>query len=138
MSRERNKHHAYLLVGVREKAYNLIDEILGGGFKLRGNPDFFIIERESLGIDDVRKLREMSIQKAFGEMKVFLILSSRYTIESQNALLKTLEEPPPNTHYFLTIDEKETLIPTLLSRVEILRVGTEGERGAVITGAEAG
>jgi len=38
------------------------------------------------------------------------------TIEGQNALLKTIEEPPPGTHIILTAESRASVLPTILSR----------------------
>lgn len=38
------------------------------------------------------------------------------TLPAQNALLKTLEEPPANTKFYLTCQSKSSLLPTILSR----------------------
>ncbi len=43
--------------------------------------------------------------------------------ESANAMLKTLEEPPPNTFVFLTTNRPEAVLPTIASRCQILRFG---------------
>ncbi len=42
--------------------------------------------------------------------------------EAANALLKTLEEPPPSAVLILTADDPEALLPTILSRCEVLRL----------------
>lgn len=41
--------------------------------------------------------------------------------EASNALLKTLEEPPPTTHIFLISSKPESLLPTIRSRTQVLR-----------------
>jgi hypothetical protein len=43
--------------------------------------------------------------------------------ESANAMLKTLEEPPPNTFVFLTTNRPEAVLPTIASRCQIMRFG---------------
>ena len=42
---------------------------------------------------------------------------------SANAMLKTLEEPPPNTYLFLTTSRPEAVLPTIASRCQIVRFG---------------
>jgi len=44
--------------------------------------------------------------------------------ESANAMLKTLEEPPPNTIMFLCTEHAHRVLPTIRSRCQILRFGT--------------
>ena len=43
------------------------------------------------------------------------------TVESQNALLKTLEEPPEYAIIILVTNNKESLLPTIKSRCEIIK-----------------
>ena len=43
-------------------------------------------------------------------------------ISAQNALLKTLEEPPDKVILILTVDTAENLLPTIVSRCEVLRL----------------
>jgi DNA polymerase-3 subunit delta' len=46
----------------------------------------------------------------------------RSTIEAQNALLKTLEEPPDKVILLLTANAPEQLLPTIVSRCEVVRL----------------
>jgi DNA polymerase III delta' subunit len=43
--------------------------------------------------------------------------------ESANAMLKTLEEPPANTYLILTSDRPQAVLPTIVSRCQIVRFG---------------
>jgi DNA polymerase-3 subunit delta' len=45
------------------------------------------------------------------------------TEQAQNALLKSLEEPPPTSHVFLVTPSPQTLLPTIRSRCQTLRLG---------------
>lgn len=42
--------------------------------------------------------------------------------ESANALLKTIEEPPPNTTFFFLTKDKENMLETIISRTQVLPV----------------
>ncbi|RPJ43770.1 MAG: hypothetical protein EHM19_08035, partial [Candidatus Latescibacterota bacterium] len=53
---------------------------------------------------------------------VILEEADRMTEEAQNALLKTLEEPPPDSLLLLTSPRRETLLDTIRSRCELIRV----------------
>jgi len=123
-------HHAYLLVGNPQETElrfsSFLEEL---GVSRVNNPDLFLFETEVFGVDDARKLSTLSARKAFGTKKIFLVRPTRFTQEAQNALLKTLEEPHLDTHVFLVAREKEILIPTLLSRMQVVeeRTGLEME-----------
>ena len=55
--------------------------------------------------------------------KVFIIdEAERLDLPGQNALLKTLEEPPPSTYLFLVTSRPERLLPTIWSRCQHVRL----------------
>ncbi len=72
------------------------------------------------GIDDIRALKEaVSYTPIKGRTKVYIIDEAHMlTKEAFNALLKTLEEPPPRTVFVLCTTEYEKIIPTILSRCQ--------------------
>ena len=130
----RNLHHANLLIGAPEEAESYLRSLCDSwGVRLPNNPDFFAFKMETFGIDEARKLKLLSARKAISSRKIFLITPTRLTLEAQNALLKTFEDPFPNTLFFLGVREESLVIPTLLSRMQIIR--TRG--GNVAAGAEA-
>lgn len=70
------------------------------------------------GIDDVRALREaVKLAPAKAKKKVYIIDEAHMlTVEASNALLKTLEEPPPHVVFILATTNPEKLIDTIKSR----------------------
>ncbi|MGE3954682.1 MAG: DNA polymerase III subunit gamma/tau [Parachlamydiales bacterium] len=72
------------------------------------------------GIDDIRQLNEsVGYAAASGGAKVYLIDEVHMlTKEAFNALLKTLEEPPPNTRFLFATTEPHRIPPTILSRCQ--------------------
>jgi DNA polymerase-3 subunit delta' len=70
-------------------------------------------------VDDVREgvIRAASLSPAEGERRVFVIEEAEaLRDESQNALLKTLEEPAPFSHLVLICSDPELLAQTIVSR----------------------
>jgi hypothetical protein len=123
-----NLHHAYLLIGSREAAEKAVLSLFEeNGIKLIGSPDFFVFKEPVLGIDDARRLSEQAIRHAFTDKKVFLLSPEKLTLEAQNALLKTFEEPIEHTHFFLVLREENLAIPTLRSRVQVIHLDGETE-----------
>lgn len=121
-------HHAYLLLGERGEVDAYLDEAFKiAGMNPVGNPDVFILEQNVFTVDDSRALSDRAIEKAFGERKIFVIHAEKFTPEAQNALLKTFEDPVPNTHFFISAREAGMFLSTLLSRMHTVRVGGEME-----------
>ncbi len=117
-------HHAYCIVGEREELLAEVMRFCNEDLehKTQGNPDFWLGEFDSLGIDDGRTIKEMQEKKAFwGDKKIFVILVNAITHEAQNSLLKVFEEPTPGTHFFLIMPSVEVLLPTLRSRLQVIK-----------------
>jgi DNA polymerase-3 subunit delta' len=86
------------------------------------HPNFLHIvpETKFLRIDEIRALQEELSLKAFSDRPRAAILSpaDRMTPQAANALLKTLEEPPPGTHLILIAHRVAGLLPTIASRCQ--------------------
>jgi len=86
------------------------------------HPNFFFIapEKQFLGIDEIRALQEELALKAFSDRPRVAILcpADRMTPQAANALLKTLEEPPPGAHLILVAHRASVLMPTIVSRCQ--------------------
>lgn len=82
--------------------------------------------------DDVRGLIKRMSQTSFdGGWKAGVILSADCMNESsENALLKTLEEPPAKSILLLVTDSAQSLLPTIISRCQKI-VLSEGKAGAM-------
>jgi len=66
--------------------------------------------------------REANFRPYEGAARLFIIEDAdKLNEESSNALLKTLEEPPPTTHLVLVTSRPDALLPTIRSRCQTLR-----------------
>lgn len=105
-------------------AEKIINEILKTpGAPKKGHPDLLVVKGEtSLGIAQVRRLQQWLARKPYqAKGKIVLIPEAgRLSLPAQNALLKTLEEPPPSTQIILLAKLKESLLPTVLSRCRLV------------------
>ena len=68
-------------------------------------------------------LREIGLKSYEGNVKIFIVtFVEEMNQESANALLKILEEPPPQTLYFLTTGQLSALLPTIISRCQLVKL----------------
>lgn len=68
-------------------------------------------------------LRKLSFKSSQGGLRVLLIwYAERMNIEAANALLKGLEEPEPGTVYLLVCEHQDHLLPTIISRTQLVKV----------------
>jgi len=76
------------------------------------------------GIDDIRQLRESASYRPMrARFKIFIVDEAHMlTKEAVNAFLKTLEEPPPHVKLFFATTEPEKLLPTFVSRCQLVRL----------------
>jgi DNA polymerase III delta prime subunit len=121
-------HHAYFIHAFKDGAQKLKEHLKRAfGISHTQNPDFYHEKFEVIGIDDSRKLKELHSSKSFkeGTNRIFIIESSSITHEAQNALLKIFEEPNTDTHFFLIMPSVEVLLPTLRSRLSIIKTEQE-------------
>jgi hypothetical protein len=117
-----NLHHAYLVIGESRQALSFLENLfIRDEFELSGNPDFIFYSQPILGIDEAREISARAAMKPLGKRKVFLLSPSKLSMEAQNALLKTFEDPFPDTHFFLAVIDEGLIIPTLLSRMQVIR-----------------
>src|SRR6185437_15580137 len=72
------------------------------------------------GIDDIRQINEtVGYSSSSGKYKIYIIDEVHMlTKEAFNALLKTLEEPPPNVKFFFATTEPHKVLPTIISRCQ--------------------
>lgn len=88
------------------------------------HPDVRILDApgQTLKISEVRDLqRELSLSPHEGRWRVAVLTGfERATLEAANALLKTLEEPPGQVVLVLTASGADVLLPTIVSRCQVL------------------
>jgi DNA polymerase-3 subunit delta' len=136
--------HAYLLLGLPQigkttlalnfaQALNCLAEGKPCGqcrscLKIdHGNhPDVRVIEANNgtIKIDQMRAMqREAVLSPHEGRWKVYVIRQmERATTEAANCLLKTLEEPPDQVILMLTASDMDQLLPTIISRCQVLNL----------------
>lgn len=89
------------------------------------NPDIFIVNQDSgWTITLIRSLKKFLSKKPFNHQNKIVIIFNAHNlnIESQNALLKSLEEPGNNNFIILTTNKESALLSTIVSRCHLIRL----------------
>ena len=145
----RARAHAYLITGPRgvgrrtlglrfAQALNCTNPVSAGvpcgscddckRIEAHKHPDLNIIEAEveggTLKVEQVRELRRLIVLRPFqARYRVAMLLRFQEANDAAgNALLKTLEEAPSYAVLILTAESSEGLLPTIVSRCEVLRL----------------
>lgn len=79
--------------------------------------------RQSVGIDQIRDVRREAAYGPYeGRTKIFVVRPAETMLpEAQNSLLKLLEEPPPRVVFVLIAESAHALLPTVVSRCQLVR-----------------
>jgi DNA polymerase-3 subunit delta' len=85
------------------------------------HPDFILVkpqEGKEIGVDTVRGLIRSTVTFPSLAKTRFVLVdgADRMTSAAGNALLKTLEQPPKRTQFFLLVERAEAVLPTIRSR----------------------
>ena len=133
--------HAYLLSGVRGTGKTSIARLIAKAVNCPNTKDgepcdrcetcvairdgrfLDLIEIDAAsnrGIDEMRDLRDkVRFAPSMGQYKVYVIDEAhQLTTEAFNALLKTLEEPPPHAMFILATTESQKIPATIVSRTQ--------------------
>jgi DNA polymerase-3 subunit delta' len=79
-----------------------------------------------IGVEESRHiLKKLSLKSFSDKYKIMIVwLPEKMNIAAANKLLKVLEEPPEKTLFFLVCDSIESILPTIISRTQIIKVPT--------------
>jgi len=94
----------------------------------RNQPDVIWVRHEkptSISVDEIREQinNDVMIKPYASKYKIYIIPDADLmTPQAQNAILKTIEEPPEYAVFFLLAENTEKLLPTISSRCVMLRL----------------
>ncbi len=111
--------------------------------KSNNHPDFFVLDKEKILIKHIafreddwdeeigkRNVNDfLSVTPSISLNKVALILNAQSMNDaSQNALLKSLEEPAPNSYIIMTTNRPKSLLDTIYSRCQVITIPSLSEK----------
>lgn len=139
--------HAYIINGERCSGKEFIADIFAKALECEGDgetpclecrscrqalshnhPDIIRISHEkpnTIGVEDIRKQinADVAIKPYSGPYKIYIMNEGeKMTVQAQNALLKTLEEPPAYVVILILTTNVNALLPTILSRCVLLNM----------------
>jgi len=125
------RHHAFVVEQEVEEGVKIVQEWIEKELAIdaKANPDVIVLKYGLFSVADARRVNEIAMQVPLvGKEKAIIIACSRAYHEAQNALLKLFEEPVPGTYLFLIMPSLGGLLPTLRSRVQVLKHETRSTK----------
>ena len=128
----KNIHHSYLIEGEINSAVAGVMELLEvWEVKTSGNPDFHKTTLDVFKIADARELKGLVSNKSISSensKRVFVLAFNQILAEAQNTLLKSIEEPSTDTHFFIITPNINNILPTVISRCEVVKVAKKSQQ----------
>ncbi|EII6780643.1 TPA: ATP-binding protein [Clostridioides difficile] len=126
---KKNKlNNAYMFEGMdgigKKKFADELSKLLLDYENLENSLDYVLIKPDgnSIKIAQIRNLQSDIVIRPHKDYKIYIINNAeKMTVEAQNALLKTLEEPPNYAIIILVTNNKESLLETIKSRCDIIK-----------------
>jgi DNA polymerase-3 subunit delta' len=119
--------HAHLIIGEDGIGKSILARKFA--FKIMGKTDFkeyidivnYRTNKSSFGVDEVRGIiTEVNKKPYEGDKKVIIIYEgNKLTVQAQNALLKTIEEPPKGVYIIILCESAELILDTIKSRCQV-------------------
>ncbi|MBQ8146423.1 MAG: hypothetical protein IJ039_06525 [Clostridia bacterium] len=133
--------HAYIIEGAYGTGKHTVARLASMGIMCKGKPLCNSDKRcnicqkilndnctdvrffDAFKVDDVRKIKEELYESPTEcDYKIYILNNAeKMNVKAQNALLISLEEPPPNVVFFLLCTDATVLLETIRSRAQILR-----------------
>lgn len=115
-------NHSYIIQGDPVSSPGeLKDFLTSRNFLDKENPDILFELYEALNIDEGHKIKEWHSLASYNDKKRACIVGAKYiNREAEQSLLKILEEPSENTHFFIVVPDVENVLPTIRSRCHVV------------------
>ena len=119
-------HHTNICIGTRAEIIADIDTLVSTFSKDTSTIERLVYEFDKFLIKDAEHIFSKHVHKVGeDEMQIISIAFNSTNIETQNSILKILEEPPRGAYFFLLVPNKKILLPTVLSRAQIFEYKKE-------------
>lgn len=117
-----NLYHSYVIEGESILADDLLRFLEMRGEIGKQSPDVICQNYESFTIDDSLLIKDWHSRLGVaGGKKVCIITTKFINREAEQTLLKIIEEPAINTHFFIIVPDASKLQETIISRVHVIK-----------------
>lgn len=119
----KNLYHSYVVEGdLMTTAEDIINLLETRGEIEKFSPDVLCQFYESFTIDDSGQIKEWHSRLGITQLKKVCIIAAHFiNKEAEQTLLKIIEEPKEDTHFFIIVPDASLLLDTILSRVHLVK-----------------
>jgi DNA polymerase III delta prime subunit len=125
-----NLYHSYIVEGEpNTTAKELLNFLEVRGDIEKNNADILFQVYESFTINDSREIKDWHSKLGITNGKRICVIVTKFiNREAEQTLLKIIEEPAFNTHFFIIIPDSSVLLPTIISRTQIIKIEQQGDK----------
>lgn len=122
-------YHSYVVEGNPEEVVYFIRMFLEERGEVNKNsPDVMLSLFDSFAMDDSHSIKEWYQNKPIdGKKKICIIGAKFINREAEQSLLKVIEEPTENSHFFIVVPDSSLLLGTILSRVHVVKNNVDND-----------
>lgn len=116
-------YHSYVIEGEPERTgADLLRFLEVRGLVEKQSPDVLFQVYKSFTMDDSGEIKDWHSRLGISKGKKICIIATKFiNREAEQTLLKIIEEPAINTHFFIIVPDTSLLLDTILSRVHIIK-----------------
>ncbi|MFA5773213.1 MAG: hypothetical protein WC908_00890 [Candidatus Paceibacterota bacterium] len=120
----KNLYHSYVIEGEPNRtATELLKFLEVRGEVESQSPDVLCQVYESFTMDDSGEIKDWHSRLGISKSKKICILATKFiNREAEQALLKIIEEPAINTHFFIIVPDASLLLDTIISRTHVIKI----------------
>jgi len=117
-------YHSYVIEGEPEKTGLLLLKFLEKRGDIESqSPDVLFQIYESFTMEDSEEIKNWHSKYGISKSKKVCIIATKFiNREAEQTLLKIIEEPAEGTHFFIIVPDSSLLLPTILSRVQLIKI----------------
>lgn len=121
-------YHSYIVEGEPEIiGFGILRFLEERGEIKKNSPDVLMRVYDSFTIDDSHKIKEWHSEMKITDGKRICIIGTNFiNHDAERTLLKIIEEPAINTHFFIIVPNSSILLDTIRSRAHIVKIPTVG------------
>lgn len=116
-------YHSYVIEGDPAiLPFDLLKFLESKNYVEKQNPDTFIQIYDSFTVEDSKRIKQWHSEKGISLGKHICIIGTKFiNHDAERTLLKIIEEPSTNSHFFIIVPNSQILLDTIISRVHVIK-----------------